>query len=213
MLDWVRSGAQEDRIASVMLRGFEKYRDAVKRIFAGDIVPYSGIVQTAEGSYEGEVIEKACYRRGGLVFLYKSYAAADVLEDQFPTQLFIRLIENLFRGYLAEIGYGAYDRLWMDACWAVCQRSGDYGTLHNHLPLDYDGHARFSGILYLSMPHSITPSTFPNGCLHIVAGESVLYFPPVPGTALFWPSKLLHGIHPFRGRGDRLAIAFDVAVS
>jgi len=211
--DWVRSGAVEYRVASVLLRGLEKYQDSVRQIFASDVVPYSGIVRTAEGSYEGEVIEKTCYRRGGLVFLYKSYGDADIAEGQFPTSSFIRIIENLAKAYLREVGHGPFSDVRLDASWAVCQRAGDYGTLHNHLPLGYDGHTRYSGIMYLAAPSAIKPSTFPNGCLHIVTGNSVLYFPPIPGTVLFWPSGLLHGIHPFRGRGERLAIAFDVVVN
>lgn len=212
MFDWVRAGAVEDRIASIALRGTDKYFDAVQRIFLGDVVPYSGIVQTPDGSYEGEVIEKACYRHGGLLFLSKADGSPDIAESEFPLASFKRLILNLFRAYLAEIDFGPYEGAAIDASWAVCQRAGDYGTLHNHLPPGYTGQSRFSGIMYLAAPASINAKTFPNGCLYIVAGKTVIYFPPVQETVLFWPSDLLHGIHPFRGNGDRLAVAFDIVV-
>jgi hypothetical protein len=66
----------------------------------------------------------------------------------------------------------------------------------------------------LNTPPSINPQTFPNGCLHIVTSKNtVVYIPPVPGTITLWPSKLLHGIHPFRGEGDRTGIAFDFVVT
>jgi hypothetical protein len=209
---WIRSGIESSRIASVAVSDFEDFAGAVKTLFKSGTVPYSGIILTDENSYEGEVIEKSSYKSGGLIFLYRAYRqpASDI--PDFPTERLKSIVEALGRGYLREVEKRNAS-VALEACWAVCQRAGDYGTLHNHVPPQYSGKTRYSGIFYLACPKSINPSTFPNGCIHIIAEQAVLYFPPIPGTIIFWPSELLHGIHPFRGRGERHAIAFDFVVN
>jgi Putative 2OG-Fe(II) oxygenase len=209
---WIRSGNDNLRIASVALSDYQEFATAVKPLFKSGTVPYSGIILTDESNYEGEVIEKSSYKSGGLVFLYRAYRQPVSEIPDFPTDKLKSLIEAIGRSYLREVDK-KNTVVSLEACWAVCQRAGDYGTLHNHVPPNYTGKTRYSGIFYLLCPRSINPTTFPNGCIHIVAERAVLYFPPIPGTFIIWPSELLHGIHPFRGRGERHAIAFDFVVS
>ncbi|MEN3159557.1 putative 2OG-Fe(II) oxygenase [Alkalimonas sp. NCh-2] len=99
----------------------------------------------------------------------------------------------------------------LDSCWGVCQREGDYGAMHNHTSPQTQQKDLYSGMLYLELPVSLTANTFPDGCLHLVTGERVVYIPPIKGCIALWPAEYMHGIHPFRGEGDRLGIAFNVA--
>lgn len=208
---WTRSKTLDDHIASARISSFEIYAVGVESLFKDDHVPSSGIVISKNGEIaDGGDIEKSCYAKGGFRFLFRSYAESDVDESLFPLAQMRSLLERLGRLYLADVVGSEMALVSLDVCWAVCQREGDYGTLHNHIPPDHDGSDRYSGMFYLRTPPSINPKTFPNGCLHIITSSEISYFPPIPGTVVLWPSTLIHGIHPFRGDGDRLGIAFDL---
>lgn len=214
MLDrrWIITEIDNRRIASIAVSDYDSFASAVRPLFGPGTVSYSGIILTKENNYDGEVIEKSSYRSGGLVFLYRAYRKPECDFPDFPISQLKVVIEALASRYLQDVE-GRSESASLEACWAVCQRAGDYGTLHNHVPPNYTHQSRYSGIFYLACPKSINPSTFPNGCIHIVVGQTVRYFPPIPGTFIFWPAELLHGIHPFRGPGDRRAIAFDFVVN
>jgi hypothetical protein len=211
---WVRSGAREDLIASTRVARHEPFAAAVQQLFQGASVPYSGIVLSlhdfaaTKAGPTGDTVEKSCYQDGGYRFLYRAYAETANPGPGFPTDAVVRLLTDVTTSYLREV----VDRpgsAEVEACWAVCQRAGDYATLHNHVTPAQSAEDRYSGMLYLQTPDSINPGTFPNGCIHIVTPNEVVYFPPVPGSILIWPSHLLHAVHPFRGTGDRLGISFN----
>jgi hypothetical protein len=210
-LKWTRSTVLQDYIASARVSSFEVFASSVESLFKEDRIPSSGIIISRNGQIaDGDDVEKSCYARGGFKFLFKSYADDGVDESTFPLLPLKSLLERIGRLYLSDVIGSGSQAVSLDVCWAVCQRDGDYGTLHNHIPPDHDGSARYSGMFYLHTPPSINPKTFPNGCLHIITPSEIVYFPPIPGTVVLWPSHLIHGIHPFRGLGDRLGIAFDL---
>ena len=159
---------------------------------------------------KGDRIENSCYNKGGFVFLYKNYS--DYKCDTFPITKLLTTISKLAKLYLKEVDIN-HINIAVDSCWAVCQRDGDYGTLHNHTsPTNHDGKL-FSGMIYLQIPAGISGKTFPDGCLHLLGSDSVLYIPPVLNSINIWPAEIVHGIHPFRGIGDRLGIAFNFIVT
>ena len=211
---WARSSAREDLIGSTRVTRHEPLAAAVQRLFLDAAVPYSGIVLSlhdftaTKAGPTGDAVEKSCYQDGGYRFLYRSYAETANPGPGFPTDVVVRLLTDVMTSYLREV----VDRpgtAEVEACWAVCQRAGDYATLHNHVTPQQSAEDRYSGMLYLQTPETINPGTFPNGCIHIVTPNEVVYFPPVPGSIVIWPSHLLHGVHPFRGTGDRLGISFN----
>ena len=213
-MKWQVLSSPEDHIASIMVKVPLRYHSWISDMFSEGATPYSGIVISKSGGYlDGSNIEKNCYSLGGFKFLYRSYLEKDDIEDGSGNLANLkRLIEIVASNYVTDIIGESYYRVVLEKCWAVCQREGDYGTIHTHTAPGYVGNARYSGMLYLSSPAGISPETFPNGCLHIITGAEVVYFPPVPGSVVLWPAGLMHGIHPFRGPGDRLGIAFDVIV-
>lgn len=208
-MKWQRSGSEDQRIASIMLSDYEPYARAVERLVAGNSLPYSGIVLSDSPYADGSKVEKSCYSKGGFKFLYRSYMETDIGDAEFPTRQLTSLLEKLAVLYLVDVVGSRGEKTYLDVCWAVCQRAGDYGTLHHHIAPGQDGGPRYSGMFYLRTPPSINPETFPDGCLHLVTPAEIVYVPPIPGSIVLWPSHLIHGIHPFKGEGDRLGIAFD----
>lgn len=204
---WNVASAGHSRVATLNLEGFEEFIEPTRQLFLESTVPYSGIILSNSVS-EGEDIEKSCYMTGGFKQLFKSYDNV-ALDCEFPLNALVKMLRSVATHFVKHYRSEGSCDVVLDLVWAVCQRENDYGTLHNHFP-DYLGdQERYSGVLYLETPHGIGPRTFPNGCLHIVVDNSVLYYPPIPGVVVVWPSKVLHGIHPFRGEGQRTAIAFD----
>lgn len=212
MTEHLRWNIQDDpnrQIASVNIFGFDELKSSVSRIFNSGSVPYSGIIlSNAKELASGEGVEANCYSKGGFRFVYKSYDGGCFV-DNFPTNQIINVVNTLGTSYLREVEGISSACAKIDVAWAVCQRDGDYGTIHNHVSGDANIETRYSGMLYLSTPDCVNPNTFPNGCLHIVVDNKAFYMPPVPGLFVIWPSWMMHGIHPFRGEGDRLGIAFD----
>lgn len=214
-MSWKILGSKENYIAATKISAPEQYCSWIRKTIGGGEIEGSGIVVSRmDGSLGGSNIERNCYKKGGFHFLYREYNDPKYKDiDAENVSSLFGLISKLCTSYYRDAcGKSEAIRFSPQRMWAVCQREGDYGTLHNHI-LFGEGHdVQLSGMLYLSCPEGISPDTFPNGCLYLIAeGNEVIYFPPIPGSFLLWPSNLLHGIHPFRGDGDRLGIAFDVA--
>lgn len=103
--------------------------------------------------------------------------------------------------------------------WANVNRRGDYNQPHMH------GGSIWSGVYYVSSGAPDDTDAL-NGKLELfdprpAAGFAVSRFAPVagkftvdpiPGLMIFFPSWLSHMAHPFRGKGERISIAFNVAV-
>ena len=213
MAKWQIVGDSSNSVASLMLSNIDEYSLAVENLFSSEPVPYSGIIiSQQEALANGGKIEKSCYNKGGFKFLFRSYADTIVPDEEFPVRGLTALLEKVATMYARQVLSLNNKSAQLDSCWAVCQREGDYGTLHNHVsPHEHEGEL-YSGMLYLQAPPTINPDTFPDGCLHLITPDEVVYVPPIPGSIVFWPAHLVHGIHPFRGSGDRLGVAFNVVI-
>lgn len=105
------------------------------------------------------------------------------------------------------------------SAWANVNRDGDYNIIHSHA----DNH--WSGIYYVATGQP-DPGYHGNGHLLFYdprGGATFSQTPgfpfgmsmsvkPVPGLLLVFPSWHLHSVNPFRGRGERISIAFNVRV-
>jgi hypothetical protein len=212
MASWHRHDG--DTIASARLPPNVALSDDVQDLVNRSSLSYSGIVLSGdETMVSGRGIETACYEEGGLLWLHRDYEEKTETIGPFPLTSLLATLSAVSRSYARDMLGIKKPKAIVDAAWAVCQREGDYATVHDHTahrPID----GRFvSGIYYLKVPLQINPKCFPNGCLHFVGGRSVTYVPPVPNCVVMWPAELLHGAHPFRGPGDRLAVAFNSIVS
>lgn len=101
--------------------------------------------------------------------------------------------------------------------WANVSRDGHYNTVHNH------PNCLWSGTYYVS-PGEPDPDSPTNGKLELLdprLGANMIHLEdtilqqrvmitPIPGLMVVFPSWLNHLVHPFRGRGERISIAFNI---
>ena len=97
--------------------------------------------------------------------------------------------------------------------WTVRYKEGDYQSWHTH------PQCALSAVLFLEVPDSINPDTFPDGMLHLLSNgnydEHTLeinhsyYVKPEPGLVILFPASLGHMAYPFRGPGKRTVISFN----
>lgn len=104
--------------------------------------------------------------------------------------------------------------------WANINRDGDYNILHGHAG------NHWSGTYYVSAGDP-DPDINLNGYFEFYDPRNATTMGPVPGfnfgytmpvepiegMMIVFPSWHLHSVHPFRGRGDRISIAFNAVVT
>jgi|SRR5215470_2234213 len=103
--------------------------------------------------------------------------------------------------------------------WANVLRSGGYNSVHNH------PNSMWSGVYYVDRGEP-EPTPNENGKLELLdprSGINMVYIEknvldgryviePLPGLMLLFPSWLKHMVHPYFGKGERISVAFNVAV-
>lgn len=100
-------------------------------------------------------------------------------------------------------------------CWAMVIRDHDYSSTHTHPNSD------ISGCFYLKVPKNL-PKT--EGNLVFIDprggargsklfGSGALYFAPVEGNMIVFPSWLEHYVQPHETGEDRISIAWNVLVA
>ena len=103
----------------------------------------------------------------------------------------------------------------LEAFWINYQEEGEYNPLHNH------GQATMSGVIHLKEPeyeHSKDRKCEKDGILSIVNHSPIMFgldkyvmdLKPTPRGMYIWPASLLHSVNPFRGKGLRVSMAFNV---
>ena len=98
--------------------------------------------------------------------------------------------------------------------WVVSQYEGDYNPPHTHGGL-------LSGIMYLKVPEQINQKSEPSGwlalngwlpyrpeSLQIKMNEMIL---PKVGDFYIFPSWQSHEVFPFRGKGERRSLSFNLS--
>lgn len=200
-------------IASARLPPQPEIKSSLISLVTKSKLSYSGIVLAKDDSgVTGEGIETSCYENGGLLWILRDYMEMPEPIGEFPVDRLTKIIGIAVYNYGKDILHIAQPKVTVDAAWAVCQRDGDYATVHDHTSHRPIAGKFVSGIYYLQVPIQIDARNFPNGCLHFVDGRTVTYVPPIADCVVMWPAEMLHGAHPFRGPGDRLAVAFNCII-
>jgi hypothetical protein len=214
MSTWQRIGAAEERIASVMISGCEGMAGAVRALFAPHAPPYAGIIASLNEGLEGEPPDPlSAPGQRGFVFLYRAYTRRRPPDPTFPVAALVDILETVAYAYAQDVLALKAPKVSLDACWAVCQHEGDYGTLHNHIPpRRYEG-ALYSGMLTLDAPPIVSPGTPAGNGLHLITASTILDVPVRAHSVCLWPANVVRDIHPFRGPGDRLGVAFNTVIS
>jgi hypothetical protein len=108
---------------------------------------------------------------------------------------------------------------WMSQiteAWVVSQHENEYAPVHNHV------HCKISAVCYLKVPETNSISAERDNDGHIVftgmggadpfSTSSHLNIVPRPGLLVIYPSSLNHQVYPFRGSGERRAMAFNAEI-
>ena len=106
---------------------------------------------------------------------------------------------------------GRYQLKLIDV-WLNCQKEGDYNPMHTH-------GGSFSGVVFLKVPKQITGTSFDGQlCFHgpedyhlqSFRTGMAKYVLPKPGDFYIFPAWQPHSVMPFRGKGERWSLAFNV---
>ncbi len=103
--------------------------------------------------------------------------------------------------------------------WANINRDGNYNVMHNHPQNDW------SGVYYVSLGEA-DPARSLNGIIEFQDPRAGAQAAPIPGfdfghrqtitpsagLMLVFPSWHMHMVHPFFGGGERISIAFNMAL-
>ena len=165
----------------------------------------SGVI--SDGSGQGELIERNTLKQGRMVYFEREPTDARVAA-------FYDFVLARCRDYLQGMVNGSPNGrrppatadpadITMERSWVIDQRENDYQYLHCHIP------NLLSGIIYLDVPESINPSTYPDGILTLIETNPFVIL-PAAGDMYIWPSYMLHVVYPYRQPGRRLAISFNV---
>jgi uncharacterized protein (TIGR02466 family) len=142
------------------------------------------------------------------------HSSADLMNWEFPetralAQEFLRVGREFTRATLPPDAPGEVRTEFYGGCWANVLRDGGYNTIHNHPG------AVWSGVYYVATGEAATEPRYAGwiefldprpGNIHAVK-ERVK---PEAGMLLMWPSWLHHYVNPFRGKGERISVAFNL---
>ena len=103
----------------------------------------------------------------------------------------------------------------MEAFWINYQEEGEYNPMHNH------GQATLSGAIHLKEPEydrSEDRKSDRDGSLSIINHSPIMHgldiysleLKPTPRGMYIWPAPLLHSVNPFKGKGQRVSMAYNV---
>lgn len=144
------------------------------------------------------------------------HSTPDLPEWDFPeiralTAEFIAAGVDMTRASLPPELDGNIDVQFFGGCWANVLRDRGYNKLHNHPS------AVWSGCYYVCVgERDLDPPG--NGCFefqdprpgNIHGGKKM--FNPEPGLMLMFPSWINHFVNPFKGKDERISIAFNLDV-
>ena len=192
-------------IGHVHVMAHDKVLALAEEKLAAPCVEQSGVI--ADGSGLGKLIEKNSIKNGKMVFL------PEHPQDGRIVSLYDFLLAKC-REYLALADFGATPcqqkraeersrNLALERCWFVDQRENDYQVLHAHLP------NLLSGIIYLKVPGCMNENTYPDGILTLIETNPFIVLPGA-GEMFIWPAYMLHHVYPFRQKGRRVAMAFNM---
>jgi uncharacterized protein (TIGR02466 family) len=129
-------------------------------------------------------------------------------------QRMLAMTNEATRKFIADLGLKPVSLQWSFLAWANVSRKGDFNTTHTHPGMTW------SGVYYVDT--GVTPGQNDSGALRFsdpTPGSAASFLPfaaricpeihPVSGLMVLFPSYLPHFVHPHRGSGPRISIAFN----
>ncbi len=137
----------------------------------------------------------------------------DLREPLFERMLL--MANEATRQYVAERGLKPFSPQWSFVAWANVSNTGHYNLTHTHAG------ATWSGVYYVDTGD--TPGQRDSAALRFddpAPGSAASFLPtvarfcpevqPTAGLMVMFPSYLPHFVHPHRGSGPRISIAFNI---
>lgn len=149
---------------------------------------------------------------------YKGWHSTGNLFQNFPPELdqLYQMIMQFISDYVVELNPSKNQVLIELFAWANVLEEGGYNNVHNH------PNCHLSGVYYIN-PGEPDPDNLNSGLIgfsdpragaamisnsYIDFGSSYEYKPEA-GMLLMFPAYLLHWVHPFTGKGQRITVAFN----
>jgi len=191
-------------VVGTYVEGHEELFRRVNRLRKPASKDHPGIVGKEEPDLfgDGSLVERNQFRTGFMRYLWHPNAKPSISDIEIAA----------LTGFLLRMSLTC-SALWhqrpisspaIETCWLISQAGGDYSVIHTHSP------ALISGVFYLATPPGINAKTFPDGILSVLDGSDVVAIPPIAGLFLVWPGKLPHMVYPFRGRGRRVLLSWNL---
>lgn len=96
--------------------------------------------------------------------------------------------------------------------WIQFYKKGDSKMLHNHERYFPDNYTNlWSGAYYLDDGNPLDHVKY-SGLFSFKIRETNYYIKPKPGLLLMWESDLLHQVHEFYGKNERVVLNFNLAL-
>lgn len=129
------------------------------------------------------------------------------------------IILNDYRTALEEYikfdrdGFLEDTRFMMDESWLQFYKNGDYKVLHNHLRYDLEPTEHrniWAGGYYISDgdPDLYQPYS---GRFSFSTRNKSYMVKPETGMIMLWPGDILHEVHPFYGKSERICVNFNLS--
>ena len=100
----------------------------------------------------------------------------------------------------------------MDESWMQFYKNGDYKVLHNHLRYDDAPSYKniWAGGYYIDdgEPDKWQPYS---GRFEFNIRDNKYFVKPEPGLIMLWPGDILHAVHPFYGKRERVCVNFNLS--
>jgi hypothetical protein len=132
-----------------------------------------------------------------------------------PAPPVVRLRERIFSEYVRTLRLlGEYDgrKPLMTESWIQFYQAGDRKVLHNHERYDAPFYERMWAGAYYLADGDPDPAMKYSGAFSFRVREANYFIRPRPGLLLMWPADVLHEVHPFYGRSERVVINFNLCL-
>ena len=146
-----------------------------------------------------------------------------VMDDKAIYNIFKLYVKRYVDTFLKQQGLG--EKLFnmnITSAWLVDQKPGEYNPPHDH------GDSNISSVMYLQMPiieqdkkllekknradGMINFINNSNRALHEFETGGVTWMPEV-GMLYVFPSRLIHSVNPWKGKGKRISLSFNTQVN
>ena len=138
-------------------------------------------------------------------------------EKKFSEEFIIPTLIKAIKIYTFANTQKKLSKYTFENIWVVRQFENEYNPVHYHS-------SHISGVGYLKVPENLGETSQksklqnPNGKLEFIHGtkmflsESNVKITPKVGDFYLFPHYMMHNVYPFKGKGERRSMSFNVSI-